>query len=562
MDQISTPSYQEYACRLFVNNIPLASSYEIISIQAKQAYQWISSANILLKVDVSFGESLFSNPLEVLPLSGQEIEIIAVGTGNEVSLFKGLIVKHKYTNSPTGTRVHLTAKHSAINLSMNKKAEVYADKNDKDIIEEIVQSVGLNTSFIQSQTFLGIQHKRLVKSGFTDWDFINMRAEANLSFVYTEPDIVVVEKPILSLEPAKQVSAIYGINVYSLEMEQDDRLNLIEHQFIHFDPSDQNSVVQSEENFVMPSLTSTIKGTKQDIFSASFNEMESKQALDSVIQLKNLSKVNGLVHIHANLNVKPGYTLIVEGYQAEFNEHFIITSVLHDFSGGIFSTYLQFGMHHESFATKYQPASSQHYSKGMINGIVVALEGDPDNLSRVLVSVPLWNRASENIWARYVSPYAGNEYGMIWLPEIGDEVLIGFIGEEFEMPVVLGSMYSPAMPPFESFSDDNFKKGIQTKKGMKWNWDDEKGIHEISVANGSKILISEDENLVSIEDANGNSVILNDSGMEIKSALDIKIEGGGKVDISAGSELNLKAMNMNFNADGILTLKGSLIKIN
>ncbi len=561
-NKISAQSFQEYSCRLLVNGIPLAAGFEIISIQVKQAFQWIGSATILLKVDVSFGESLFQNPLEVSPLSGKEIEIIAVHTGEEISLFKGLVVKHKYTSSVLGTRLHLTAKHKAIALSMNKRTEVYADKMDKDILDEISQSFGLTNILHSAETSLSIKHNRLVKSGLSDWDFINSRAEANLCFVYTEPDQLVIEKPMLSADVLKQVNVNYGVNVYSIELEQDDRMNLVDHQYIYFDPADQKAFVHAEESTLGSLMNLKLNGEQQEIFSSSFNELESKQALDAAIQLKNISKINGVAHIHASLKIKPGFTLIVDGYESQFNQQYLVTSVLHDFSEGVFSTYLQFGMHHQSFESKYQLVKQDKHSKGLINAIVVALENDPDNLSRILVSVPLWNQTAENIWARYMSPYAGNEYGMIWLPEIGDEVLLGFIGDNYDMPIVMGGMYSPANPPFETFKDDNFKKGLQTKKGMKWSWDDEKGIHEISTPNGNKILMSEEDNLISIEDANQNIVLLNDKGIELKSAMDVHVEAGSNLSLKAGSELNVEGVNINIESSGILTLKGSLVKIN
>ena len=101
------------------------------------------------------------------------------------------------------------------------------------------------------------------------------------------------------------------------------------------------------------------------------------------------------------------------------------------------------------------------------------------------------------------------------LPEIGDEVIVAFMGNDSDVPVVLGSAFSPKFPPHTAFKDDNYDKVFITKKGMKWAWNDDKGIHEISTPKGNKIQISEDDKSITIEDENANKIVMNSSEISL-----------------------------------------------
>jgi uncharacterized protein involved in type VI secretion and phage assembly len=190
----------------------------------------------------------------------------------------------------------------------------------------------------------------------------------------------------------------------------------------------------------------------------------------------------------------------------------------------------------------------------MISGIVQQIENDPDNLFRILVHIPLWKDALEGVWARHTTSYAGQEYGLVLLPEIGDEVLLSFIGNDFDEPLIIGSVFNPVKPPFANYEDSNHTNAFITKKGMKWSWDDEKGVHEISTPAGNTILLSEEDHSVTISDENGNKVEMTKSGVTIESQADLNIK--------AATQIKIEAPSIEINASGTNTIKGGLVQIN
>ncbi|MEA3002212.1 MAG: hypothetical protein QOH81_1000 [Sphingomonadales bacterium] len=77
-------------------------------------------------------------------------------------------------------------------------------------------------------------------------------------------------------------------------------------------------------------------------------------------------------------------------------------------------------------------------------GLVIDAD-DPTGMLRVRVIIP--NVAADQpLWARVCQPQALGS-GTSFLPEAGDEVLVGFLGGDPEMPVVIGSLFNPARPP-------------------------------------------------------------------------------------------------------------------
>lgn len=551
---IFEPDYRRYACNILVSGTILPSYYQVVSVQVKQGFQFISSAQIVIKMDVGLYNPTIPDPMAQSPVAGERIAVKANLDGDEINLFEGFIVKHSYTNSTGGTRLKITAKSRVVNLAMTTKTEVFTTQTDRDVIETIAGNNGFSVETSLNVTSqLMVRHTQLVKHEISDWDYINLRAEANGCFIYTENNTLFIDKPTVEINPLNIYRAAHGENVYELQLEQDERKNQIENELISFDLTNLEGVVEEEEETGLELSGGEIKGKNSAINYRTFNEMETAHLVGAASQLKTVSLVNGVAHIHANLKIKPGSTLAVEGYNDLVNKFYVITSVMHDYSESGFSTYVQFGLNHESFASKFQLYSGS--SKPVIlSAIVTQLEQDPDNLYRIKVNIPAWKNAQEQVWARISTLYAGAEYGMVFLPEIGDEVIVSFFGNDFDSPVILGSAFNPNTPPHTNYSDDNFKKVLVTKKGMKWSWDDEKGTHEISTPEGNRIVISEDTQSVIIEDQNQNKIEMNQNEINIQSNMAITMK--------AGSTLRLEAANIEIEGSGMTTIKGGIVQIN
>ncbi len=102
--------------------------------------------------------------------------------------------------------------------------------------------------------------------------------------------------------------------------------------------------------------------------------------------------------------------------------------------------------------------------QGFAFGTIIE-NSDKDHIGMLKVSVPAANQGGEVFWANVLVPYAGNGHGVYFTPEIGDSVVVGFIGES-RTPVVMGCFLSGA-DAISPKTAGNRTKAIHTKGGHK-----------------------------------------------------------------------------------------------
>jgi type VI secretion system secreted protein VgrG len=120
----------------------------------------------------------------------------------------------------------------------------------------------------------------------------------------------------------------------------------------------------------------------------------------------------------------------------------------------------------------YRPArtSPRPVIQGVQSAVVVGLsseEIDCDKYGRVKVQFP-WDRLGEkneksSCWVRVATPLAGNKWGMIHIPRIGQEVIVSFLEGDPDQPLIVGSVYNyNNTPPYE-LDKDKTQSGIKTR---------------------------------------------------------------------------------------------------
>jgi uncharacterized protein involved in type VI secretion and phage assembly len=218
-----------------------------------------------------------------------------------------------------------------------------------------------------------------------------------------------------------------------------------------------------------------------------------------------------------------------------------------------------------------KPAASMMAAiHGLQIGIVTALEKDPENEFRIKVKVPVINKDDEGVWSRLATPDAGNNRGIVIRPEVGDEVIVGFINDDPRDAIVLGCLHSSKnAAPIEA-KDDNHQKGWITRSEMKIVLDDDKKTILISTPADNKIQLSEDEKSIMIQDQNGNKIQMNSDGITMESCKDVKIKATGDIkmegiNIEAKASAGLKAQgsaSAEISSSATTTVKGSIVMIN
>ncbi|WP_208346701.1 type VI secretion system tip protein VgrG, partial [Aetokthonos hydrillicola] len=310
---------------------------------------------------------------------------------------------------------------------------------------------------------------------------------------------------------------------------------------------------------------------------------ELKAWADAQLLKSRLAKIQGRVKTVGNPNAQPDTLIKLKGLGNRFNGLAYVSGIRHEMNAGAWYTQMQLGLAPPWFYQETdivdQPASGLLPGvNGLQIGVVVQLQGDPNGEDRILVKAPIIDSKSQGIWSRIATLDAGKNRGSFFRPEIGDEVILGFLNDDPRDPIVLGMLNSSAKPAPLKAADENHHKGFFTRSQMKVSFDDEKKIITLETPGGNKIIISDADKGITLKDQNGNTMTMNDGGITMKSPKDITLEAMGKLTLKATQDTSIEGLNVNakanaqFKAQGnagaevstsaIAILKGSLVQIN
>ena len=151
-----------------------------------------------------------------------------------------------------------------------------------------------------------------------------------------------------------------------------------------------------------------------------------------------LSRVTGSIKFQGSSKVKPGTLVELEGVGNRFSGDVFVSEVVHEISEGNWVSSVEFGMSPDWFAERRDlaaPVASGLVpgAEGLQIGIVMKLDEDPEGQNKVQVKVPLLQADTEGVWARLASYYASEGIGEFFIPEVGDEVVLGYLNNDLSL---------------------------------------------------------------------------------------------------------------------------------
>jgi Rhs element Vgr protein len=565
--------------RILSNGAQISAEYQIQAVIVTRSVNRIASAEIFV-LDGAPSDETFaaSDAAELIP--GAEIEIQAGYHGTDESLFKGIVVRHGvkgYQRRPSV--LHVDCRDAAVKLTVGRKSAYFYDQKDSDVIEQLAGDAGLDTDVEAT----GATHAQLVQFYSTDWDFILTRAEANGQLVMTDDGTLTVKAPDPSASGI--LSLRYGGNLLEFEAFMDARTQYKAVQGLAWNPADQAMVeveaaaapAASPGNIDSDTLASVLAVPAVALkHGGQLTDPELQAWADGERRRSAFAKVRGRARTQGTAIVRPGHFIELAGVGERFTGKALVSGVRHEISTRNWETDISFGLSPDVFAVGDRGPMDASASGllpgvgGLQIGLVTALEGDPDGEERIQVRIPMIDPGEEGTWARLATLDAGSSRGAIFRPEIGDEVVLGFLNRDPRHPVVLGQLHSSAkaspIPP----SDDNHEKGFVTRNGIALKFDDDKKVVVIATPNGNTVTLSDDAGGITLEDENGNTITMDSGGITLDSASDISLKATGDVKVE-GSNVEATAQAQ-FKAEGSAgaevssgastTIKGSTVQIN
>lgn len=234
----------------------------------------------------------------------------------------------------------------------------------------------------------------------------------------------------------------------------------------------------------------------------------------------------------------------------------------------------------------------QENNSSKMYGVVTAVvtnNKDEEGMARVKVTFPWLAENDESHWARIATMMAGNDRGIYFLPEVGDEVLVAFEHGDIHYPYIIGSLWNGKDKVYETNEDGkNNLRVIKSRSGHKIILDDTEGKEKITVIDKTEkrsIVIDSEKKTIDIRNEDGKINIFagDDINIETKKNLNIKTTKDTKVEamnvdikansnikakasasgtFEAGAAIKIKGSMATVEASGITTVKGSLVKLN
>lgn len=556
----------------------ISQTYHVLSVVVSNEVNRIPSATIILS-DGDTATQNFAISSEAVFEPGKEIEIQLGYSGSNDSVFKGMVIKHAIKSRKANSVLIVECRDKVCKMTAACKSNYFKDMKDSDVIEQLIDNHGLDKDVQATQ----VQHKQMVQYNCTDWDFTLCRADANGLLCIAKEGKLIVKPPEFS--GATVLTVQYGSTVHEMDAAIDARLqyktikgntwNYTDQEFITDVEADEPSTPAAGD-IDGPTLAAVLDEDAFKLYhSGKMEEPELQQWVNAMMMKHRLAKIRGQVTIDGTPAVNPGQIIELKGVGSRFEGKLFVTAVRHQFENGNWLTSIQFGINPEWFAQTYNVQQPQAGAllpaiEGLQVGVVTKLESDPDGEGRVLVRIPVIHKDDDGAWCRISSLDAGKDRGMFFMPEIDDEVIVGFINNDPRHGVVLGMLNSSKLPAALTPSDDNHEKGYTSRSKMKMIFNDDKKSINIETPGGNKIIITEDDKKIHIEDQNGNKLTMNSDGVKIESVKDIilkasgdvkaegtninvkgsaqtKVEGGSGAEISSGATTNIKGSMVNIN---------------
>ncbi len=289
---------------------------------------------------------------------------------------------------------------------------------------------------------------------------------------------------------------------------------------------------------------------------------------------------------------RPGALVELLGVGRHFSGDLFLSAVDHHFEDDDWITQVGFGP--DLGLRVPQPREPVNAAPGLQTGVVLRIDGDPEGEHRVLVKMQAGPAAqtegegeeSEGIWARLLQPQAASGFGSFFVPEPGDEVLIGHLDPSAEQPVVLGALFGRFSPPVDALTAAHEVKTLTTRGRHRIEFNDAERSLSLSTPAGNRLRLSDADGGLRIEDQNGNRIELSRAGIALASVADIQLRAVGSIrldavgamDLKAALDLQLRGLNVaadaqlgvsakggasaELSAQGQTTVRGALVLVN
>lgn len=567
----------------------------LMAVSVRRAFNRIPWAELVIRDgDMPTGDFEYSDADMFAP--GATVTINAGYGDDETQIFSGVVIRHGIKiDGDNDSRLVVECRDLAVKMTIGRRNANYVNQTDSDVLTGLIGAHGLTANVTSTTGSFG----ELVQFYSSDWDYLIARAEFNGMLVDVENGTVNVLAPDASVKPVFGLT--WGTDLYEFDAEMDARLQYESVRATAWDPA-QQAIVQGEAAKPSPlnaqgdidgsTLAKVIGLQTWQLQTATTQEQTTLTGWAKAVQTRAaLGRLRGHLRCTGTALAKPGVQVQVSGVGKRFSGAVYVTAVEHALVGGSWFTDVEFGFAQDWKAPHQDvegPAAAglMPAVSGLQIGVVQKLDSDPAGAQRIQISLPVMQAETEGVWARLLQGYASNGFGMFFLPEPGDEVIVGYLNDDPSHPVVLGSVYSGKHVPPYTLEAPNNTKAIVTRAKHVVSFDEENKIITVTTPGKNKIVFDDTDQSILIQDQHNNSIKMSQSGIACESPYDITLDAKGNIKMTASmaiemtAQADFKASGLNvqceaqvgftgkgaataeLSASGQTTVKGALVMIN
>lgn len=501
---------------------------------------------------------------------GKTLQVSVHAGSSERDVFDGEIVELEPHFESSTQRLTMRAFDRLHRLARGQRVRSFQNVSDGDLVRKLAQEAGLRAQVGPTSQV----YPYVFQNNETNLAFLQKRAAALGYLLYVKGSELHCEAPGGS---GHAVELEWGVSL----REFSPRLTTVQQSagitVRGWDPASRQEIVgQAQRGQGGPHVGQTSSGGElaQSAFSLDAQTLIADRPIRTQAQADRLAQAvadqqagrfieaDGLAS--GDPAIVAGASVHVTAVGDTFSGSYFITSATHVYSAtaGYTTRFTVSGLSPSSLLGVLNPAgvtASAPRQFGLVVGIVTD-NNDPNGQGRVKVKYPWLSSEHASDWARVAVVGGGAQRGIEFLPEVNDEVLVGFEMGDIQFPYVLGGLWNGQDKPPKANSaavsgGKVQQRVIATRAGHLITLDDTDGGGGIT-----------------IQDKNGNTIVL-DSGankltMTIKG--DATLTANGNIDLEAQGNLTLKAqgqlqiqgMSVSMQGSADVSLKGTPINLN
>ena len=526
---------------------------------------------------------------------GQNVTIRVFLVDNSPRYFNGFVSRFSQSGSDERfTHYQMEVVPWLWFLTRIADCRIFQEKTIPQIIEEVFKSRGFK-NYKLSLTASYDQREYCVQYRETDFNFVSRLMEQYGIFYFFEHQngkhtMVLADSGSVHQPCPKQATAHYLVTpgdlsqdtITSWQVEQDLRTGKYSHTDYNFETPSANLFADE------PTVVSVGPNSKFEVYDYPgeyLNRSQGKTLAGVRMQEEEATHLvaNGTSDCRA---FTTGYKFTLEDhYRKDVNDSYVLTEVQHVASVGSSYSFADAsgGEHYSNHFTcipanvPFRPAriTPKPFVQGPQTALVVGKSGEEiwvDKYGRIKVQF-YWDRQGKkdeksSCWIRVSQPWAGKNWGSIWIPRIGQEVVVDFLEGDPDRPLITGRVYNAeetvpyTLPDHQTVS--TFKSRSSKNAGAdnynEIRFEDKKGSEQIfinaekdmdqRVENDSREYVKNDRHLIvhnnqqELVEADKHLHIKGKHNEAIEGDMSLKINGDVKEQVGGGLSLQVgKSMN-------------------